>query len=572
MGCVFCQPNKPPKKYLISINPNIPELTLNHIVLQITNLPTAPNLSKLLSSKEDSHNKLSLSKEETTTSFSDIRKVYKIETKILGSGNFGTVYVASSISNLTQKYAVKTICKEKIKKNLQILQRELEILKTLDHPNIVKFHEVYQDEKFFHLVMEHCSGGDLFEKIEKERQINEQEAACIMKKIFSATNYLHERGICHRDLKPENFLFTSKIKGCEIKIIDYGLSKQFETNISDLEGSFRELKTIVGTPLYVAPEVLKGKYDFRCDNWSLGVVTFVLLCGSPPFFGRNTQEIFKKLKEGKISFAGSEWKNVSKQAKDFISNLICLDVNKRMGSKEALKHPWLKMNLNDEPNEGKKLIDPKIVNLIKNFRGANVLKKEVMRTIVNHLSENEITNLREAFRLIDSDHRGIISIEELKKVLQEFGFPHNEEDFKGIMQTFNEETGGEEINYTEFIAATLDKKIYLNNEKLFSAFKHFDIDNSGCITVANLKEVMARAGRNIMNEILQSWINENDKKRNGQINFEEFYEMMKDKEIQEKENDELDLNEKDKEGKKDNNEKLKKSNINDKKQKNYLAS
>ena len=546
MGCIFTQPNKTSKKYLIIINPPFPKLPLKPIVFQINDLPTAPSIPKPLSSKEDSHRRLSFSKEETTTSVSDIRKVYKFQTKILGSGKFGTVRLASFISNIAHKYAVKTIFKEKIKKDVEILHRELEILKTLDHPNIVKFYEVYQDEKFFHLVMEHCSGGDLFERIEKERQLDEKEAACIMKKIFSATNYLHERGICHRDLKPENFLFSSNIKGCEIKIIDFGLSKQFETKIGDSEAAFRELKTVVGTPLYVAPEVLKGKYDFRCDNWSLGVVTYVLLSGNPPFFGQSTQEIFRKLTNGKISFAGPEWKNVSKQAKDFISKLICVDVKKRMGSKQALKHAWLNMNLNEEHHEGKKVIDPKIVNLIKNFRGANVLKKEVMRTIVNNLSENEIKNLREAFRLIDSDHRGMISIEELKKVLQEFGYHHNEEDFKGIMQTFNEETGGEEINYTEFIAATLDKKIYLNKEKLFAAFKHFDIDNSGWITVTNLKEVMARAGRKIMNEVLKEWINENDKTRDGQINFEEFYEMMKDEEIQEKEKEELDQNKKDK--------------------------
>ncbi len=256
-------------------------------------------------------------------------------------------------------------------------------------------------------------------------------------------------------------------------------------------------------------------------------MTYVLLSGNPPFFGQNTQEIFKKLKEGKISFAGPEWKKVSKQAKDFISKLICLDVNKRMGSKQALKHVWLNMNLNEEHKEGKKVIDPKIYNLIKNFRGANVLKKEAMRIIVNNLSENEIKNLREAFRLIDSDHSGMIKIKELKKVLQEFGYHHNEEDFKGIMQTFNEETGGEKINYTEFVAATLDKKKILNNVKLFATFKHFDIDNSGWITVANLKEVMARAGRKIMNEVLKGWINENDNMRDGQINFEEFYKMKK---------------------------------------------
>ena len=418
-------------------------------------LPKSPN--------SNSPRKHSFRKEETTTSFSDIRKIYKFDPKILGSGHFGTVRLASLFSNPSKKYAVKTIFKEKVKKDLHLLRRELEILKTLDHPNIVKFYEVYQDEKFFHLVMEYCSGGELLQRIVDQRHLNEKEAALIMKKIFSATKYLHERGICHRDLKPENFLFSHKGRDGEIKIIDFGLSKQYDSSVLDSEAAFKELKTVVGTALYVAPEVLKGKYDYRCDNWSLGVVAYVLLSGNPPFFGENNKEIFLKVMKGKYYFTGPEWKNVSKQAKDFISKLICVDVNKRMGSEHALNHPWLNHNVSDNDlNEGKKVIEPKIINLIKNFRGASVLKKEAMRIIVNNLSENEIKSLRDAFRLIDKDNSGMISVEELKKVLSDLGYQHNEEDFQGIMQTFNEETGEEEINYSEFVAATLDKKVYLN--------------------------------------------------------------------------------------------------------------
>lgn len=492
------------------------------------------NLLKPANSINSSPRKHSFRKEETTTSFSDIRRIYKFDPKILGSGHFGTVRLACLCTNPSKKYAVKTIFKEKVKKDLHLLRRELEILKTLDHPNIVKFYEVYQDEKFFHLVMEYCSGGELLQRIVEQRHLNEKEAAAIMKKIFSATKYLHERGICHRDLKPENFLFSQKGKDGEIKIIDFGLSKQYDSslNLGDGEKAFRELKTVVGTALYVAPEVLKGKYDYRCDNWSLGVVTYVLLSGNPPFYGDNNREIFVKVMKGRYFFTSSEWKSVSKKAKEFISKLLCVDANKRMSSEQALSHHWLNTNLIDDYKEGKKVIEPKIVNLIKNFRGAGILKKEAMRIIVNNLSESEIKNLREAFRLIDKDNSGMISVEELKKVLQELGYNHNEDDFEGIMQTFNEETGEEEINYSEFVAATLDKKIYLNREKLYVVFKHFDIDNTNYITLNNLKEVMARAGRKIMNEVLIDWINEGAKAKDGKISFEDFYEMMKHEEIQ----------------------------------------
>lgn len=492
-----------------------------------------PSLPKSHSSSSPSGRKHSFRKEETTTSFTDIRKIYKFDPKIIGSGHFGTVRLASLFTNPTKKFAVKTIFKEKVKKDLHLLRRELEILKTLDHPNIVKFYEVYQDEKFFHLVMEYCSGGELLKRIMDQKQLKEQEAASIMKKIFSATKYLHERGICHRDLKPENFLFSQKGKGAEIKIIDFGLSKQYDVANSEADQAFRELKTVVGTALYVAPEVLKGKYDYRCDNWSLGVVTYVLLSGNPPFFGSNNKEIFAKVMKGKYFFTGPEWKNVSKKAKDFISKLICVDVNKRMSSEQALSHSFLNNIQLTEHEEVIKVIEPKIINMIKNFRGSSILKKEVMRVIVNNLTENEIKNLREAFRLIDKDNSGMISIEELKKVMQDLGHYHYEEDLQGIMQTFNEETGEEEINYSEFIAAILDKKVYLNREKLYTVFKHFDIDNSNFITKENLKEVMARGGRKITTEALENWLNEIDLKKNGKLSFEEFYEMMKNEEIHE---------------------------------------
>ena len=164
----------------------------------------------------------------------------------------------------------------------------------------------------------------------------EREAALILKKIFSAVLYLHDRGICHRDLKPENFLFSSKKKDAEIKIIDFGLSKQFVSLNDQYYDYSKSLKTVVGTPLYVAPEVLKGKYDYRCDNWSLGVIIYILLSGNPPFYGETNQEIFKKVISGKYNYSAIEWKKVSKSAKDLISKLLCVDVQQRYSAEKVL--------------------------------------------------------------------------------------------------------------------------------------------------------------------------------------------------------------------------------------------
>lgn len=496
----------------------------NKTIPQNTIIPTNQTKSETEKTKDDEiiqtqstvPAKRILKREGTTTSFTDIRNVYKFDYKIIGSGHFGTVRLAYIPSTPSKKYAVKTIFKEKIKKDLHLLKRELEILKTLDHPNIVKFYETYQDDKFFHLVMEYCSGGELLERIVSKQSLQEKEAVDIMKKIFSAVNYLHEHGIGHRDLKPENFLFSHKGEDAEIKIIDFGLSKQIEENSG---GSIKGLQTLVGTALYVAPEVLVGNYDYRCDNWSVGVIAYILLSGNPPFLGATAKDVFEKIKKGKFSLSGGEWKRISKQAKDFIQKLICVDVNKRMTADQALKHEWLNMNINATD----KKINKNILNLLKNFRGASTLKREAMKIIVNLLNESEIKNLRDIFRSIDKQNKGLISHQDLKKVMLNMGYSENE--WMNLANTTHLDADTK-INYSDFIAAMLDKKKYLNQERLMIAFKHFDVDNSNVITVNNLKESMARGGRKLSNTVLEDWIKEIDVKNSGAINFEEFQELM----------------------------------------------
>ena len=149
-------------------------------------------------------------------------------------------------------------------------------MKSADHPNIINFYEIYKDDKHFHIVTEFCEGGELFEHIIEKGRLTEKEAAIIVLKIASAIRHLHERNICHRDLKPENVLFEVKGKRQEIKVIDFGLSKYFNDDN-------RQMTTKIGTPYYVSPEILEGRYDNSCDMWSIGVITYIMLCGYPPF-------------------------------------------------------------------------------------------------------------------------------------------------------------------------------------------------------------------------------------------------------------------------------------------------
>lgn len=192
---------------------------------------------------------------EETYSTTDIWTVYKFE-KLIGGGHFGTVRIAHPISDPEKSYAVKSLLWETIWKEIKLLESELAILKSLDHPNIIKFHETFVDYWYVHIVMELCTGGELFDRIVEQQKFSEQKAAKLLVKILSAVKHLHKHGICHWDLKPENFLFLDKTEEAEIKIIDFGLSKKFDH--AEMMG---EMKTIVGTPFYVAPEVLSGSYD-----------------------------------------------------------------------------------------------------------------------------------------------------------------------------------------------------------------------------------------------------------------------------------------------------------------------
>ena len=206
-----------------------------------------------------------------------------------GYGTFGKVYLARKIGEDDQHkpYAIKVM--RDVHKNERIFKiafREISIMRILDHPNIVKLHEIYEDERHLSLVLEYCSGGELLDYLFDRHHLGEAETAHFMQEIFSAIEYLHNHHICHRDLKLQNFMFDRKGPNSVIKLIDFGLSAQCSTEEN-------LLKTIVGSPLYIAPEIINKKpYDLSCDLWSLGVILYLLLAGEPPFKGSNNREIF----------------------------------------------------------------------------------------------------------------------------------------------------------------------------------------------------------------------------------------------------------------------------------------
>ncbi|KAI8821384.1 kinase-like domain-containing protein [Fimicolochytrium jonesii] len=259
----------------------------------------------------------------------------------LGTGAFSEVRLGVE-RNGGRKFAVKIVDKSKCKGKEGMIDTEVRILQKVRHQNIIQMFEMYENENKLCLVMELVTGGELFDDIVKRGRYTEVDCARIIHKILLALNYLHDLGIVHRDLKPENLLLSDKSKRPKIMISDFGLSKIFNDE--------EVMKTACGTPGYVAPEVLRRQgYGREVDLWSLGVITYILLCGYPPFYDQNNVELFKLIMAGNFKFDKPWWDPISDTAKHFISRLLVVNPKDRQTAAEALEHPFIVSNCGPPP-------------------------------------------------------------------------------------------------------------------------------------------------------------------------------------------------------------------------------
>jgi len=253
------------------------------------------------------------------------------------------------VNQMLRKFAVKCISKKQIKQQeLTLLEREIDIMKKLKHNNIIQLIEVSDTPDTLFLVLEFANGGELFDAIVSRGYYSETDAAKIVYQILDAILYVHNHGIAHRDLKPENLLLANAESQSDfIKIADFGLSKDF---------SAAQMQTSCGTPDYVAPEVLSGDpYDSAVDVWSIGVITYVLLCGFPPFYGEQQKELFENIMGGNYDFPDPEWKNISEDAKDFIRKILVVNAAERATAEQCLNHRWIKDHVNIKKENIKRL-------------------------------------------------------------------------------------------------------------------------------------------------------------------------------------------------------------------------
>lgn len=445
-----------------------------------------------------------------------VTDVYQMNENKIGEGSYGVVRKGVHKSTKSVR-AIKVISKGHMK-NIDKFRAEIEIMKALDHPNIIKLFETFEDQRNIYLAMELCTGGELFDRIIEAGHLEEREAAVVVQQILRAVFYLHQQSIAHRDLKPENFLFLTKdaLDKSVLKIIDFGLSCRFTAG--------KAMRTRAGTPFYVAPQVLAGKYDQSCDLWSVGVIMYILLCGYPPFHGRNDHEVLTKVRKGTFFFQDKDWARVSTDAKNLIRTLLRLNPKERLTAEEALNHDWIQVTA-PKTNHGALKSNPRLVDNLRTFRSENKLKKAALQIIAGQLDESQIRGLRETWTALDENNDGSLTLRELKVGLEKAGLRRGTIDLEGIVEGMDTDGSGV-VDYTEFIAAALDKRSYLSEQACWTAFKVFDLDGDGRISLDELRQVLERDGVNEEHDarkLLQSVDNDG----NGMIDFEEFMDMMR---------------------------------------------
>lgn len=432
----------------------------------------------------------------------------------LGKGSFGTVYkVEQKKSNLFR--AMKVISKEILtyQDDDQQFLKEIEILMKQDHINILKGYEYFEDNLNYYLITELITKGELYEYILNCEKIDEAQVRYIFKQLVSVVSYLHKNQIIHRDLKPENILVDSVIdNNINIKVIDFGTCNFFKKG--------KNLNLQVGSPYYIAPEVLNENYNEKCDIWSCGCILYILLVGYPPFEANSHEKLVSKIKEGKINFNGENWNLISNEAKDLVKKMLLVDYEKRISAEEALNHPWFKKS---EKNICKVEDLKPIFKKFQKFVEKDKLQQATLNYIIHNFTESkEFEKLKNIFRSLDENNDGTLSKKELLKGFETvFGKNYNMDEINSIIDSIDMDHNGV-ITYEEFLSSVIDNKKIINKKNLQLCFESFDINKDGKLSVEELKSALGTNNT----EYIHTLINSIDKNEDQEIDLNEFLELM----------------------------------------------
>jgi len=439
---------------------------------------------------------------------------YTLENKTLGTGYSGSV-MRCRRKKTDDRYAVKYFEVRGVDHDkLKELANEVEIILSMDHPNVVRLMEVYETDKGISLVMECCEGGELFARVSQVKVFPEKEAAATTQQMLLALSYIHTEGIVHRDLKLENFMYDQKDSDF-LKLIDFGFSKFFQ------EG--QTMDESLGTITYVAPEVLGKKYaQGSCDLWSMGVIVFILLSGYMPFMASSDAAIVRAIRRGSYHMHDSRWGGITKAAKDFVRRLLVVDPAMRMTAQEALQHEWLsQVRFADHAADaGLLLPSDEVRQAFIGFAKSTKFHKVCMQMMAWSLPLDERRKLRYTFVALDKTCTGVLKLHELQDFLLDSSM--NQDEVAMVLRAMDEvdiDQDGD-IHYSDFLAAMMCPRMKLPDDRvLHDAFRRFDVQHRGYLTQRQLEGML---GGLVEHEDIEHIFETVDGNHDGHLNLDEF--------------------------------------------------
>ena len=504
-------------------------------------------------------------------------KVYDVYEKLqfLGEGSFGSVYKVKRKNSGQREIirALKEISKEKMclnEENSEEIRNEISVLKSLDHPNIMKIYEFYEDKENMYLITEFC-GGDAANIQDKYGVLPEFLVKYIMYQVFMAVAFFHANKIVHTDIKRENIAFfyrdekkdkkevedflkkffedkeiteelcdasglenlsedalkvAKELSNFDVKILDFGSAKKRNRN---------KLSGITGTVYYCSPEIVNDKYDFECDEWACGVMMYILLVNEPPFQGESEEEIFSKILKDEPNLDINPLKDISDNCKDLIKKLLEKDAKKRIKAREALKHPFFTSGINignlfkgkyKENTEILKTLYKRKTQEIQDKKGSK-FKDMVIAYITLHFSEKEEEKkARKIFmEMAGGDNHFLIRKDTFVHRMGTIYKNESKEKIEELFDNIDENKSGN-IEYEELVRALSDRNQLLNDKNLREAFDFFDKDKSGSISWNEIAEIIEPDG-SIPKQIMKDFMKEiGQKDENKEITFEEFKSIL----------------------------------------------
>lgn len=381
----------------------------------------------------------------------------------------------------------------------------MRIMASLDHPNILRINECFEDDDSIKLVLDLCHGGivelhctaeplhenkftracacagELLDRLHSQasHKYTEKVACRYVYSMVKAIRYIHEKHIVHRDLKLENFLFETEKDDSELILIDFGLSQLYYPD--------EVILNPVGTPYYVAPEVLNGAYGNKCDIWSIGVIAFMLVSGTPPFYGKTDNDTLRAVQKGSLTFPPTLFNNITEEGKDFIKRCLQRSVTHRPTAEHLLTHPWFK-DINAANHEHSPSLN--IMTRLVLYNERSKLTKVCMEVVAHTLDTEHIVALRKQFQALDTNNRGEILFSDLKNILQREN-KISKANMDIMLKSSQDTPDDLVIKYHEFLASTVSRQ-HINENNMRVAFekmsKHGDV-----ITHASILDLLGKS-------------------------------------------------------------------------------